>query len=221
MVGSLAEDVLILAVVLCERGDEGVDFGGRHVAAEFAVGGELLQQTALAGGGGGLQVFGFGFFGLLVGVGRTVFAQCLMHFGFPCHLGFLEGFLLIATLAVVIFLGGIEQAEDECHDALSGCCVCHEGMVEVGRVEGVLVEEADTGEEGAATVKAAKQRDVAFARVGSVLHTVFQKLGQTAVCAVGNVGRLGTKFVVFFQQIFFFGARIGRLGGVIREMNPI
>ena len=49
MVGSLAEDVLILAVVLCERGDEGVDFGGRHVAAEFAVGGELLQQTALAG----------------------------------------------------------------------------------------------------------------------------------------------------------------------------
>ena len=94
-------------------------------------------------------------------------------------------------------------------------------MVEVGRVEGVLVEEADTGEEGAATVKAAKQRDVAFARVGSVLHTVFQELGQTAVCAVGNVGRLGTKFVVFFQQIFFVGARIGRLGGVIREMNPI
>ena len=47
MVGSLAEDVLILAVVLCERGDEGVDFGGRHVAAEFAVGGELLQQTSI------------------------------------------------------------------------------------------------------------------------------------------------------------------------------
>ena len=40
------------------------------------------------------------------------------------------------------------------------------------------------------------------------------------LCAVGNVGRLGTKFVVFFQQIFFVGARIGRLGGVIREMNP-
>lgn len=60
VVGGFAEDVLVLAVVLGERGNKGVDFGRCHVAAEFAVGGELFQQAALAGGGGGFQILALG-----------------------------------------------------------------------------------------------------------------------------------------------------------------
>lgn len=90
VVGGFAEDVLVLAVVLGERGNKGVDFGRCHVAAEFAVGGELFQQAALAGGGGGFQILALGLFGFLGAVGGAVFTLCLMYFGFPFDLRFLE-----------------------------------------------------------------------------------------------------------------------------------
>ena len=219
VVGGFAEDVLVLAVVLGERGNKGVDFGRCHVAAEFAVGGELFQQAALAGGGGGFQILALGLFGFLGAVGRAVFTLCLMYFGFPFDLCFLESLFLGMPLAVVVLLGSVEQTVGKGHYSLSRCGRGYDGIVEVRRIEGVLIEEADIRKNRAATVKAAQQYDVALTRVGRVAYAVLQQLGQHLVDALGNVRRLCTKFVVFFQQIFFVGLFIGRLGGVIKGMS--
>lgn len=215
VVGGFAEDVLVFAVVLGERRNEGVDFGRRHVATEFAIGGKLFQQAAFTGGGRGFQILAFGFFRLLVGVGRAVLTLGLMQFVVPIGLCFLESLFLLAAFVVIVLLSGVEQADDKGQYAFSRSGGGYQGKVEMRRIEGVLIEEADVGEEGSATAQAAQQYDVPFAQVAGVLYALFEQCGQSVVNAVGNVGRTGAQFVVFLQQIRVFESFIGRLGGVI------
>ena len=114
-----------------------------------------------------------------------------------------------------MLLSGVEQADDKGQYAFSRSGGGYQGKVEMRRIEGVLIEEADVWEEGSATAQAAQQYDVPFAQVTGVLYALFEQCGQSVVNAVGNVGRTGAQFVVFLQQIRVFESFIGRLGGVI------
>ena len=107
MMGSLAQNIFILAAILPQGRNHCIDFGSSHAATHFTGSSQMLNKTALTDGSRYFEVLSFRLFRFQIDVGATLLAECGMLLFFPNQLGLFKLFFLFATQPVVMFLNGV------------------------------------------------------------------------------------------------------------------
>lgn len=117
--GSLAQNIFILAAILPQGRNHCIDFGSSHAATHFTGSSQMLNKTALTDGSRYFEVLSFRLFRFQIDVRQAFLSPRLLLLRIPSQQGLFISFLVRTAHLVVILLRGIQQNSGESHDTLT------------------------------------------------------------------------------------------------------